>query len=54
VREVRQLLMAALKRPGGRHMMNRRAFLTTMGAVIVAAPLVGEAEQTSDDWFELD
>jgi putative ABC transport system substrate-binding protein len=26
-------------------MMNRRAFLTTMGAVIVAAPIVGEAQQ---------
>src|SRR5262249_61027498 len=35
---------------GGQHIMNRRAFLTTMSAVIAVAPLMGEAQQAGKVW----
>src|SRR5262249_28873956 len=35
---------------GGRHMMNRRAFLATLGVGIVATPPMGEAQQASRVW----
>jgi hypothetical protein len=31
-------------------MMNRRAFLATLGAGVVAAPLMGEAQQAPRAW----
>ena len=49
-REVPGVVGGRAEAAGGKRVMNRRTFLTTVGVCIVAAPIMGEGQQVGKVW----